>query len=297
MDARRQPDDGIAVVIAAYNAAATLAEALESVAAQTLRPREVVVVDDGSTDATPVIARAHGARVISVPNGGAAAARNIGVRATTAPWIAFVDADDAWVADKLARQAARFADGPMSYTDAWIVEGAVEKRVSDIAICPSGRILEPLLLNNVITLSSVIVRRDVLLQAGGFPEGPRAVHDWPLWLRIAADHPILFIDQPLVRYRVSPTGISRNLEIMLPEHLAVLREAFADTGVAHPVRHLRARALAGAYAVVAHEAARASRWGIAASLSVRRLWMTPTDADAWRALIKVVLAVTGVRPW
>lgn len=289
--------DGIAVIIPAFNAAGTIGETLDSVVAQTLRPSEVVVVDDGSTDATAVIAQARGVRVISVPNAGAASARNVGLRATTAPWIAFLDADDIWEPDKLACQAARFGDGPMTYTDAWIVEGDTKKKVTDVAACPTGDILEPLLMNNVITLSSVVVRRDVLLAAGGFPEGPRAVHDWPLWLKIAARHPIHFIDQPLVRYRVSPSGISRNLQIMLPEHLSVVRDAFAASGVAHQLRHLRPRALAGAYAVVAHEAARASQWGTAATLSLRRVWLTPTDGGAWKALAKVALGASGIRPW
>lgn len=257
----------------------------------------MVVVDDGSTDTTAAIARAAGVRVISVRNAGAASARNLGLRATSAPWVAFLDADDVWDVGKLAAQAARFPDAPMSYTDAWIDDGVTMKRVSDVAACPSGDILEPLLLNNVITLSSVVVRREALDAAGRFPEAPRAVHDWPLWLRVAARHPVLFIGQPLVRYRVSPCNISRDLRHMLPEHLAVIDEAFGAQGVAHGLPHLRRQALANSYAVVAHEAARASRWSMAARLMLRRVQAMPTDRAAWKALSKLALAASGLRRW
>ncbi|MEZ5294605.1 MAG: glycosyltransferase family A protein [Vicinamibacterales bacterium] len=287
----------IAVVIPAFNAAATIGDTLRSVYAQTLPAREVVVVDDGSTDDTARVASTCGARVISLPNRGAAAARNVGIANTTAPWIAFLDADDEWVPDKLERQSAGQQGRPMSYTDAWIVDGLTERRVSAIAPCPSGAILEALVLNNVITLSSVLVRRDVLAEAGGFPEALRVVHDWPLWLRIAAAHDVQFVGHPLVRYRVSPTGISRNLTIMEPEHLAVIEEAFSDGGAARHLPHLRDRALAGALTVVAHEAGRTSQWWLAARLALRRLTHCPGDLDAWKALTKVGLAASGVRVW
>src|SRR5258705_11929360 len=94
----------ISVVIPAYNASAYLAEALESVRGQTAQPTEVIVVDDGSTDATAAIARAGGATVLSQPNMGISAARNAGIRAATQPWVAFLAADDLWEADKLPAQ-------------------------------------------------------------------------------------------------------------------------------------------------------------------------------------------------
>jgi glycosyltransferase involved in cell wall biosynthesis len=287
----------VAVVIPAFNAAATLGDALESVRAQTLTPSEVVVVDDGSVDCTMEIARRHRATVIAIPNGGAAAARNVGVRATRSPWIAFLDADDTWRADKLAKQAVVAASEPFVYSDALIIDGSHEKRVSSNAPCPAGRVLEPLILNNVVTLSTVLARRDVLVEAGLFAESRGVVHDWPLWLKIAARHPFGYVDEPLVRYHVRPDGLSKNLDLLLPELLDVVADAFSPTGVAHHLAHLKPRAMASAYAVVAHEACKAKRWTLALDLCLRRVSLSQTDGDAWKALMKTVLASSGLRRW
>src|SRR5262244_3231712 len=92
----------ISVVIPAYNAAAFIAEALESVRAQTRAAAEVIVVDNGSTDASPRLAEAAGACVLRLERPGVSRARNVGIRAATQPWIAFLDADDLWQPDKLA---------------------------------------------------------------------------------------------------------------------------------------------------------------------------------------------------
>jgi len=86
----------IGVVIPAYNAAAFLPRCLESVFAQTLKPKEVIVVDDGSTDNTAALAAELGAKVISQTNGGISAARNTGIRNASSEWIALVDVDDVW---------------------------------------------------------------------------------------------------------------------------------------------------------------------------------------------------------
>jgi len=96
----------ISVIIAAYNAEATLTETLDSVLGQTLPPGEIIVVDDGSTDRTAEVAAAasHSIRIIRQENKGAPAALNAGVRAATGDILGFVDADDLWARDKLALQ-------------------------------------------------------------------------------------------------------------------------------------------------------------------------------------------------
>ncbi len=94
----------VAVVIPAYNAEKLLPRALRSVLTQTVAPREVLVVDDGSSDGTSDVARSFGApvRCIRQENAGAAAARNRGIAEATAEWIAFLDADDWWEPERLA---------------------------------------------------------------------------------------------------------------------------------------------------------------------------------------------------
>jgi glycosyltransferase involved in cell wall biosynthesis len=96
----------ISVVIPAYNAARFLPLCLPSVFAQTYKPEEVIVVDDGSTDNTAEVAAELGARVIRRENGGISAARNTGIQNASCEWIALLDADDSWAPEKLERQAA-----------------------------------------------------------------------------------------------------------------------------------------------------------------------------------------------
>jgi glycosyltransferase involved in cell wall biosynthesis len=105
--------NGVSVVIPAFNAARYLGAALGSVLAQTQPPDEIVVVDDGSIDDTASVAQAFpGVRLVSRDHRGIAAARNAGVAATSGGWIAFLDADDLWLPDKLERQFVRIAASP-----------------------------------------------------------------------------------------------------------------------------------------------------------------------------------------
>jgi glycosyltransferase involved in cell wall biosynthesis len=104
----------VSCIVPVFNGERYLAEALDSILAQTHRPLEVVVADDGSTDATAGVVRRYGDAVRAVwqPNTGAPAARNLGLRHARGDFIAFLDADDLWHRDKLARQVERFADRP-----------------------------------------------------------------------------------------------------------------------------------------------------------------------------------------
>ena len=104
----------ISCIVPVYNGARFLAEALESILAQTLRPTEIIVVDDGSTDATPAVGRAYSQHVFYVrqPNAGPASARNLGIGFATGSFLSFLDADDLWHADKLARQMHALESNP-----------------------------------------------------------------------------------------------------------------------------------------------------------------------------------------
>lgn len=120
----------ISVIIPAWNAAATLAETLDSIAAQSLAPGEVIVVDDGSDDATPRIAAAHPLRpqLLGKAHSGAAASLNLGIGHARGAYLAFLDADDLWTGDKLRLQS--------EYLDAHPEYGGVLGGVTQFA-CPS----------------------------------------------------------------------------------------------------------------------------------------------------------------
>lgn len=227
----------VAVVIPAFESAATLRETIASAQAQTLRPSEIVVVDDGSRDDSARVAEAAGARVVRLSNGGPGVARNTGIAATRAPWFAFLDADDVFEPEKLARQAARLAASGAAAccTDAWIWrEGAPLVRKNAHRTIPATITFATLLHGNPVVCSSMLARRDALVAAGLFDEDRVlvATEDFDLWLRLARTHGIEYLDEPLVRYRVGQQSLTSN-----ERFLRGVDRIFAKLGVEHaPVR-------------------------------------------------------------
>ncbi len=196
----------IAVVIPAYNAASYLADALASVAAQTRRPAEVIVVDDHSTDGTAAIARQWGARVLTTHvNSGPSAARNLGIGAATTDLIAFLDADDFWEPGHLAIVAglldlhptAVLANARCRIFGAW---SSVTAAHGD-AETPQ-HVLMPLLAKNLVTQTTVVVRRDAVLAVGGYDVGLRYAEDYALWMTLARSHAFVFSHAITGHYRV-----------------------------------------------------------------------------------------------
>jgi glycosyltransferase involved in cell wall biosynthesis len=205
----------VAVVIPAWNSAGLIEQAMRSVRLQTRAPAEILVVDDGSTDDTAAVAERAGARVIRQANAGPGAARNAGVRAASSPLVAFLDADDWYAADKLEKsvRAIEELSATAVCSDAWIVvDGHVVACKSDRHVVPPVLTLERLLQGNPIVCSTMVVRRDAVLDAGGFDEDRAlvATEDWDLWLRLAQREPIAYIDEPLTYYRTLHGSLSGN---------------------------------------------------------------------------------------
>lgn len=168
----------VSTIVAVYNGAATVDRALRSIFAQTFADNEIVVVNDGSTDATASVLARYGdrIRVITQPNRGLSAARNAGVRASTGEYLAFLDDDDEWMAEKLARCVPVLDADPdcaLVYTLAFKVDtrglpmGSPDAR-PDGAESPT---MKELLAHpwNVVP-SQFVVRRDVFERCGGFYE-------------------------------------------------------------------------------------------------------------------------------
>jgi glycosyltransferase involved in cell wall biosynthesis len=215
----------VSVVIPAYNRAATIAAAIESVLRQTWGDFELIVVDDASTDGTAAAAAQvedPRVRLIANPrNLGAAGARNAGVAEARGTWIAFQDSDDEWLPGKLEKQMARLAANP-DFLGAYcglLTVGGLDARpgertelryVPDPSVKPAeGDIVEPLLERNMISTQTLVVRRDIFLALGGFDDTTTPIEDWDFALRLAARGPIAFVDEPLVHQRFSPNSISR----------------------------------------------------------------------------------------
>ncbi len=209
----------IAVVIPAHNAGNMLPAALDSLRQQTLQPKEVVVVDDGSIDDTPAVAERYGVKLLQQAQAGPAAARNRGIEATTSPLIAFLDADDWFAPTKLERQAARLheLDAQAVCCDAWLVEGyRVVRSKNEPRDVAAVLTLENLLQGNSVICSTMMLRRQALDVVGLFDEHPDlvATEDYDLWLRLARREPIAYMSDPLAYYRVHAGSLTSNQRFM-----------------------------------------------------------------------------------
>lgn len=218
--------NSISVVIPAYNAEATIQEALDSVAQQRYDVLETIVVDDGSVDNTAGIVEQNypQVKVIRVTNGGPSRARNIGAGHAHGEWLAFLDADDVWHPDKLWHQMAvgDRVGADLIATD-WI-RGVRFPSIPEPLPYSMISYRDMLILNRFQT-STVLMRRPLFDALGGFDSDVDGAEDWDLWLRAAARGRIVKIDWPLVRYRDVDTGYSkdvwrvyRTMQPMLEKH-------------------------------------------------------------------------------
>lgn len=221
----------ISVVIPAYNASRFIAETLQSVLRQTVSADEILVIDDGSSDDTAAIAESFGTpvRVFRRANARQAASRNFGVQEATSEWIAFIDADDLWERNKLARQIEELARNPLAdlcYTARveFVEQGGTVKLGSIASVPPPEDIRQALFRNTTFMPSSVIVRRAAFLAAGGFDTQFKIVEDWDLWLRMFHTGTVFAACQePLLLYRIHPNSVSHNAIPALAECKLIYR--------------------------------------------------------------------------
>lgn len=206
----------VSVVIPTYNREDLIEDALNSVFAQNYRPIEVLVVDDGSTDQTEsvvqhwsqqagILSEDFRLRYIRQQNAGGNPARNHGIREAKGNYIAFLDSDDTWQAEKLAKQAPLLAE-----TDTGAVYCGVQHMNFDTGSVlepakrtyPQGWLLDEMLVRDVTAQTSAyIVRRDVFQQVGNFDEKLQARQDWDMWIRIAEKYKIAAVPEVLVNFR------------------------------------------------------------------------------------------------
>ncbi|MCM1251276.1 MAG: glycosyltransferase [Clostridium sp.] len=211
----------VSIIIPTYNRADCIEKSVRSVLEQTYREFELIIVDDGSTDNTQDVINSiedERMRYIKMPeNHGASAARNEGIRQAAYEYIAFQDSDDWWKPDKLEKQMQALMDNPQ----AGMVYCAYEcnRFDGDITIVPDeqiplhdkqGDIYEKLLCRNTIGAPTVLARRECFSKVGLFCENLSCLEDWELFMRIAKEYSILFIEEPLVIVHLNTEGVSSN---------------------------------------------------------------------------------------
>src|SRR5207248_406310 len=178
----------ISVVIATFNQAAYLGETLESVLRQSYPEVEIIVVDDGSTDATPAVAERYGGRIryVRQENAERGAARNAGLRLAHGAFVAFLDSDDVWLPHKLEREAAVLIAQPdvaVVYSDVELIDAAGRRLGASPRPSFHGHIAAQLIRWNFLMLSATLARAEAVRAAGGFSEDRRLAavlrHDAP----------------------------------------------------------------------------------------------------------------------
>lgn len=235
----------VSVIIPVFNAAPTLEETLISVAGQTLSNIEIIVVDDGSTDATPDVLAAFAnkeprLRVIRQSNSGVAEARNLAIREARAPYIAPIDADDLWHPTYLEKLFCTLdAAGPetvLAYANHRRLnpDGEVEGTAPNYNL--SGHVLRFMLLRNIVgNGSAMMYRRDAVLRVGAYDRrlqhefASQGCEDWLLQLRLAAFGKAVAVPEYLVGYRILPNAMSSHKLRMWNSHIHSLDIFFSET--------------------------------------------------------------------
>jgi glycosyltransferase involved in cell wall biosynthesis len=228
----------ISVVIPVYNGEAFIANAIDSVLQQTVKPIEIIVVNDGSRDGTAEKLAAFGDRIklISIPNGGVSNARNTGLKACSGELVAFLDADDVWYEDKLERQVEVFERHPdvgfcccdfdilEAKTNSTTTNFAKHKHTSGIIFdAPLPVPLAPLVCTNFVgTCSNVMIKNDVLEKIGLFNVNYKQAEDYDLWLRCALVTQFVLMSTVLLEKKSHETNLTNNFLETLLFHEKVL---------------------------------------------------------------------------
>lgn len=224
----------VSVIVPTYNYAHFLSDSLGSVLLQTYNSYEIIVVDDGSTDNTKAVLNPFMQKIKYIhleQNRGLPTARNIGIQSAHGKYIAFLDADDLWLPEKLQTDMEyfeKFPDVSMVYSrHTNIDENGVELDVKTKKRLPSGNIFIQLFSEqNFVISSSVVVRKDVFETVGLFDERLFNCQDWDMWLRIAFYFKAAGINKTLVKYRHNPRSLSKNRDNVLKYQKLVIDKTY-----------------------------------------------------------------------
>jgi len=223
----------ISVIIPTYNRAKYIARAIDSVLCQTFRDKEIIVVDDGSTDETPSILASYKdkIRVLNQINSGVSAARNRGIVKSKGQYLAFLDSDDVWTPDKLEVQAAVLDTNPdvgIVYGKLAIVDDQGNRKGTKPEEATGSNFVELLSIGGDLPTSSVMVRRECFERAGYFDETMDMMEDFEMWVRIARQYDLYEITDRILATYLEHDGQVTQSKVKVYRGRVKLFEKFLD---------------------------------------------------------------------
>ncbi len=309
----------VTAIMAAYNGEKYIEQAVESVFAQTYPNIELIVVDDGSTDSTPEILKSYGGTLTYVwqENQGGAAARNLAISHARGEFVANLDHDDVWLPEKTAKQVETFLAAP----ELDVVFGLAEtmdaqgNTMEVAAVAPrgwhpralglpfaayvcDGDVLARLIEGNVVSHSTVMMRRESVLKAGAYEPCRWPSDDYDLWLRLAARGCNFgLVGSILYRYRQHGNQITRDVESHHHAHMQVLEDVFAGDGYPPKVRDAARRAFGGKAKVLGDHAFAAgdTKKARAYYRQAMRYWPRPIQRLSWALTLLGSIGLRGAR--
>ena len=295
-DVVRASEGTVSVVMATYNYAHFIGEAIQSVQAQTWQEWELIVVDDGSSDGTERVVRQfltdHRIRYVRQENQGQSAAENTGVRLARCTWVAFLDADDRWEPTKLEQQLQLAAGKPgvsVIYADKRLMGPDGVPRDTVPSTMHRGSILREIYLQNPVPFSSAMVKREVLLDVGLFDPTLRHAGDYDLWLKVAErGYEFDYVPSQLLLYRTGHPNLTSNSEKQLRTALGIMRNFSSKHPDALPRPWVR-RCFSETYGHLGMALHSKRRPFAALMFYFRAIWADASNREAWGGIVRLTL--------
>ncbi len=293
----------ISVIIPVFNGERTIGETIESVLNQTLHDLEIIIINDGSQDTTLEIVSCiqdPRIKIFSYSNAGPNPSRNRGVSNAKGEYISFIDADDLWTPDKLEFQLKALQENPQaalaySWTDYIDESGQFLHKGSYMTV--NGDVYAKLLLIDFVSSgSNPLIRRQALIEAGGFDETLTHGEDWEMWIRLAKHYHFVCVSSPQILYRKSVHSWSYNISHMEAGGLQVIEQAF--TQAPNSLAYLKQSSVANFYKGLTYRALEGNPGRQRGLTAARCLWHSfRTDPSLlrarviWKVLFKIVVMV------
>jgi glycosyltransferase involved in cell wall biosynthesis len=294
----------VSIIIPTYNSEEFISEALDSVKNQTFQDFEIIVVDDGSSDSTREIVKGHptNPKLLEQKNSGPASARNRGIGLAHGKYVAFLDADDLWCSTKLEKQIARFESDNtlgMVFTENYLFDsrGTFLDSLDKAHLLMKGVVAQNILHHSGVSTPTVMVRKSVLDEVGGFEESLRHAEDDNLWIRITAQYPVALIDEPLVGVRDHSKRTTRNNSLSLSSDIAnvTLLQTKYGPKVSETIAPALPRKLSAIHFEAGYAAFQDAEYGTARRAFLEAVRLCPTQMKPYRYLIVSLLPAPCIK--